>query len=84
MERDRSRGEEPMDKEKRQLRKLKRDIKKAGSKRRRQFLKRDLAENPEEAPHAEFDFGRTSSEGLNGLDRDATRRRRQDHPDASS
>ena len=51
------------------------DLKKAGSKRRRQFLKRDLAENPEEAPHAEFDFGRTSSEGLNGLDQDSTRRR---------
>jgi hypothetical protein len=67
-----------MDKEKRQLRKLKRDLKKAGSKRRRQFLKRELTDNPEDAPHSEFDFGRTSSGGLNGLDRDSTRRRQDD------
>lgn len=64
-----------MDRDKRQLRKLKRDIKRAGGKRRRQHLKRDLVENPEEAPYSEFDFGRTTSTGLNGLDRDATRRR---------
>ena len=75
-----------MDPEKRQLRKLKRDLKKAGSKRRRQFLKRELNENPDylpgitlpaDAPHSEFDFGRTSSEGLNGLDHDSTRRREE-------
>jgi hypothetical protein len=60
--------------DKRRLRKLKRDIKRAGNKRRRQHLKRQLAENPEEAPHTEFDFGRTSSETLNGLDEDSTRR----------
>jgi hypothetical protein len=60
--------------DKRQLRKLKRDLKRAGNKRRRQHLKQQLAENPEEAPHAEFDYGRTSSAGLNGMDRDATRR----------
>jgi hypothetical protein len=66
-----------MDREKRQLRKLKRDLKKAGSKRRRQYLKRELVENPEDAPHSKFDFGRTSSEGLNGLDRDSTRRRKE-------
>jgi hypothetical protein len=64
-----------MDPDKRQLRKLKRDIKKAGTKRRRQALKRNLADSPEEAHEAEFDFGRTTSTGLNGLDRDATRRR---------
>jgi hypothetical protein len=67
-----------MDPDKRQLRKLKRDIKRAGGKRRRQELKRDLADNPEEAHHAEFDFGRASSEGLNGLDKDAKRRRKTD------
>jgi hypothetical protein len=61
--------------DKRRLRKLKRDIKRAGNKRRRQLLKRQLTENPEETPHTEFDFGRTSSETLNGLDRDSTRRR---------
>jgi hypothetical protein len=61
--------------EKRQYRKLKRDVKRAGNKRRRQYLKRDLAENPDEAPFSEFDFGSDSSAGLNGLDQDATRRR---------
>ena len=64
-----------IDQDKRRYRKLKRDIKRAGSKRRRQHLKRDLVENPEEAPYSEFDFGRTTSTGLNGLDQDATRRR---------
>ena len=64
-----------MDKDKRTFRKLKRDIKQAGNKRRRQHFKRELADNPEDAPYSEFDFGRTSSETLNGLDNDATRRR---------
>jgi hypothetical protein len=63
-----------MDQDKRRYRKLKRDIKRAGNKRRRQHLKRELAENPEEAPFSEFDFGETSSESMNGMDRDATRR----------
>jgi hypothetical protein len=67
-----------MDPEKRQFRKLKRDVKRAGNKRRRQHLKRELVENPEEAPFSEFDFGSDSSAGLNGLDRDATRRRTRD------
>jgi hypothetical protein len=40
-------------------------------------LKRRLAESPEDAADADFDFGRDSSAGYNGLDRDATRRRRQ-------
>jgi len=64
-----------MDQDKRQLRKLKRDLKRAGNKKRRQHLKRELADNPEEAAHSEFDFGRDSSAGLNGMDQDATRRR---------
>jgi hypothetical protein len=64
-----------MDQDKRQYRKLKRDVKRAGNKRRRQYLKRDLVTNPEEAAVAEFDFGRDSSAGLNGMDHDATRRR---------
>ena len=67
-----------MDKDKRFYRKLKRDIKQAGNKRRRQFLKRNLTENPEDAAHAEFDFGRDSSATLNGLDLDATRRRSEE------
>jgi len=61
-------------KDKRQLRRLKRDIKRTGNKRRRQILKRELADSPEDAPHAEFDFGRCSSATLNGLDEDATRK----------
>jgi hypothetical protein len=64
-----------MDPDKRKLRKLKREIKRAGSKRRRQHLKRELASNPEDAPYNEFDFGSDSSATLNGMDQDATRRR---------
>jgi hypothetical protein len=67
-----------MDQDKRSLRKLKREIKKAGNKRRRQSLKRDLRDNPEEAHQSEFEFGRDSSIGLNAFDRDATRRRKRD------
>jgi hypothetical protein len=63
--------------DKRRYRKLKRDLKRAGTKRRRQHLKRDLAENPEEAPRSEYEFGRDSSSWLNGLDDDATRRRKE-------
>jgi hypothetical protein len=65
-----------IDPDKRRFRKLKRDVKRAGNKRRRQHLKRDLAENPEEAPYSEFDFGSNSSATLNAMDRDATRRRK--------
>jgi hypothetical protein len=66
-----------MDQDKRRLRKLKRDIKRAGNKRRRQYLKRELADNPDEAPHSEFEFGRDSSVGLNRLDEDKTSRREE-------
>src|SRR5437660_1684043 len=65
-----------MDPDKRQLRKFKRDIKRAGNKRRRQFLKRQLADSPEDAAHPEFEFGDHSSTGFNGMDQDATRRRK--------
>jgi hypothetical protein len=67
-----------MDQDKRFYRKLKRDLKRAGNKSRRQHLKRELAANPEEAPYSEFDFGRNSSAGLNGMDRDATRKRHRE------
>ena len=63
--------------DKRRLRQLKRDIKRAGNKRRRQHLKRELRERPEDAPHSAFDFGRSSSSGLNRLDNDSTRRKQQ-------
>lgn len=66
-----------MDKDKRQLRKLKRTIKKAGGKKRRAQLKRDLAANPDEAHWSEPTFGNASSETLNGLDDDATRHRQE-------
>ncbi len=65
-----------MEPDKRYYRKLKRDVKRAGNKRRRQHLKRELADNPEEAPYSEFDFGDTSSATLNGIDQDATRRQK--------
>jgi hypothetical protein len=64
-----------MDPEKRRMRELKRSIKRAGNKHRRQQLKRDLAENPDEAHQSEADVGRDRSADFNGLDRDATRRR---------
>lgn len=64
-----------MDRDKRSYRKLKRDLKRTGNKRRRQHLKRELTERPENAPHSAFDFGRSGTAGLNGIDRDATRRR---------
>lgn len=64
-----------MDLTKRELRQQKREIKRAGGKRRRRLLKLGLAECPEEAPNATFDFGRYSSAKLNGIDRDSTRQR---------
>jgi hypothetical protein len=66
-----------MDQHKRELRKLKVKIKKAGNKRRRQHLKRELADDPAEAHHDDdFDYGRTSSSSLNGMDQDSTRRQK--------
>lgn len=62
------------DPDKRKMRKLKRSVKKRGNKHRRAQLKRTLAENPEEAAHAEADFGGYTSETLNGQDHDSTRK----------
>ncbi len=56
------------DPDKRELRKLKRVIKRAGSRHRRRDLKRQLAESPDEAAHAEENFGRNESSGMNGID----------------
>jgi len=64
-----------MEPDKRELRKLKRIIKRAGSKHRRREFKRQISENPEEAAFMDENFGRNSSAAMNGLDRDATRRR---------
>ena len=61
--------------DKRMLRKLKRDLKRAGNKRRRRYLKRQLEEHPDDAAHADFQFGDDSTTNLNGMDHDSTRRR---------
>jgi hypothetical protein len=65
-----------MNEEQRQQRQLKRAVKRAGNKRRRQQLQRELNANPEEAAFSQFDFGRDSSAPLNGMDQDSTRRRK--------
>lgn len=65
----------PPDPDKRQMRALKRVLKKAGSKHRRRELKRDLAENPDEAACSEENLGRSRSDALNGLDRDSHRKK---------
>ena len=69
----------PPDPDKRTLRELKRAVKKRGNKHRRAQLKRDLAENPDEAAHSEEKLGRFSSADYNGLDRDSTRKK-EDEP----
>ena len=65
-----------MDQEKRQVRKLKREIKQAGNRKRRAKLNRDLRDNPQEAHLTEPSVGKASSETLNGLDKDSTRKRK--------
>ena len=54
---------------KRELRQLKREIKRAGGKRRRRQLKQGLAEHPEEAHEDSYDFGKLRSADLNGFDK---------------
>ena len=66
----------PVDPDKRKMREVKRAVKKRGNKHRRQELKKTLAENPEEAAHAEENLGRFRSDALNGMDRDSTRRKK--------
>jgi hypothetical protein len=68
----------PPQDDKRLLRKLKKDVKRRGTKRLRQALKQDLTANPEEAHRSEIDYGHLSSETLNGQDRDATRKKKHD------
>jgi hypothetical protein len=67
-----------MNDDKRQYRQLKRDIKKAGNRKRRRSLQRDLARNPEAAADSDFAYGRDSSAPLNGNDKDSTRRREEE------
>ncbi|MGE3808265.1 MAG: hypothetical protein AB7K24_26695 [Gemmataceae bacterium] len=73
-----------MDPKKRELRKLKREVKRAGNKKRRHRLKQDLARNPEEAQFSEEKLGRYRSADFNGLDADSTRRRPADDEDATT
>jgi hypothetical protein len=68
----------PVDPDKRKMREVKRAVKKRGNKHRRQELKKSLAENPEEAAHAEENLGRFRSDALNGMDRDSTRRKKDE------
>ena len=65
------------DPDKRKMRELKRALKKRGNKHRRAELKKNLAENPEDAAHAEEDLGGYRSDTLNKLDNDSTRRKRE-------
>jgi hypothetical protein len=63
-------------KDKKRFRQIKRDIKKAGTKRLRQRLKNDLADHPEDAHLDEVDHGeKLRSRDMNGLDKDSTRKR---------
>lgn len=66
-----------MDRQKREMREQKRLIKRLGNQRQRREARRQLAENPEAAPEIETDFGRFSTAGMNGMDHDATRKRRE-------
>ncbi|MDX2038658.1 MAG: hypothetical protein SFX72_18570 [Isosphaeraceae bacterium] len=54
---------------KRELRRLKREIKRAGVRRMRRRLERELTDNPEEAHLSEVDYGRLTSTEWNDLDR---------------
>jgi hypothetical protein len=69
------------DPDKRKMRDLKRALKKRGNKHRRAELKRNLAENPEEAAFAEEDLGGYRSDTLNKLDNDSTRRKAKSDTD---
>jgi hypothetical protein len=55
--------------DKRKLRNRKRTVKRDGNKHRRNALKRQLQQSPEEAHLAAEDFGGSASRSLNGLDR---------------
>ena len=63
---------------KRELRQLKREIKRKGGKLRRRQLKQGLAENPEDARDVVVDLGRLQSKPLNGLDREQAWKRSPD------
>jgi hypothetical protein len=66
---------------KRELRQLKREIKRAGGKHRRRLLKQGLVEHPEEAHEDDPSFGKFRSVELNGFDRPANRDRPVEEPE---
>ncbi len=55
--------------DKRMLRELKRTVKRAGNRHRRNALKRQLQRSPDEAHLAKEDLGGNTSSNLNGMDR---------------
>ena len=55
--------------DKRKMRELKKAVKRSGNKHRRNSLKRQLQQNPEEAHLAKEDLGGSESQDFNGLDR---------------
>jgi hypothetical protein len=57
---------------------LKKALKRRGNKHRRAELKKNLANNPEEAAFAEEDLGRHRSDTLNNLHTDSTRRKKNE------
>lgn len=61
------------DRDKREQRREKREVKRLGGKLRRRLLKKALEENPAEAQHDSVGFGKLSSEPWNGLDRPSHR-----------
>ncbi len=72
----------PVDPDKRKIRELKRALKKRGNKHRRHQLKRNLADNPEDAANDVEQLGRHRSESLNGIDQDGTRKQNLQTPKA--
>ena len=67
--------------QKRELRQLKREIKRKGGKIRRRQLKQGLIDNPEAARDTVVDFGRFESKAMNGFDRQPARPAQQDDPE---
>jgi hypothetical protein len=63
--------------DKRRLRQVKRYLKRAGSKRRRRQLRRELTEHPENASLGDSAFGRFASRSRNGIDKTSRCRRPQ-------
>ena len=55
--------------DKRKLRQLKKAIKRKGNKHRRNVLKRQLRQDPDDAHLAEEDLGGSQSHNLNAMDR---------------